>query len=84
MDFIINELNKYIDEDDDNTQNTIEDFFDYLDLPQDSDEAIQYFEGTNVEYGTGREEGLDEFSWEATSYVREAGVDIFFTVPMGK
>ena len=79
MDFLMDELNKYLSEDDDNAQNEIEYFYDYLELPQDSDEAIEFFDnGTDGDNGIGREEGIDEFSWEATSYIRDAGVELVF------
>jgi len=79
MDFLIDELNKYLSDDDDNAQNEIEYFYDYLELPQDSDEAIEFFDnGTDGDNGIGREEGVDEFSWEATSYIRDAGVELVF------
>ena len=57
MDFLMDELNKYLSEDDDNAQNEIEYFYDYLELPQDSDEAIEFFDnGTDGDNGIGREE----------------------------
>lgn len=76
--FIINELNQFIEEAEGNTSETIYEFYDFLDIPQESWQVMELFEVTDVKSGSGREEGVDEFSWHAESYVRSAGVDLIF------
>ena len=76
--FIINQLNEFIEEDKENASETIEYFYDFLDVPQSTYDVMELFEATNVRGGAGREEGEDEFSWHATSYVRSSGVDLIF------
>ena len=77
-DFIISKLNEFIEEDKDNASESIEYLFDYLDMPQDAWEVIELFDAKDGKSGEGREQGLHEFSWHATSYVRSSGVELIF------
>ena len=76
--FLINNLNEFVAEDKENESKSIYEFYDFLDIPQDSWEVMEVFEAADERSGAGREEGLDEFSWHAESYVNSAGVDLIF------
>lgn len=79
-DSFIGDLEEFFSDNEGNPDLTYDDFYDNLieDAPQDSDEAIDIISCTNIKYGCGFSEGEDDFSWHATSYVNQAGIDLSF------
>ena len=76
-------LNEYINDEEveaDPNENDIYDFIqycqDYGHIYQDPESINDYFNIKEFKEGSGREIGLDEFSWNFESYVRSADVEI--------
>ena len=68
--FIIDELNRFIDDDEGNLSESILEFYDFIDMPQDTWEVMELFEVKDDKSGVGKIKGEDEFSWHAESYIR--------------
>jgi len=69
--FLIDKLNEFVDEDDDNLSAELYDFFDFLDMPQDVHEVMELFQVSD-------QTGQYEYSWHAESYIKDNGVDLIF------
>ena len=69
--FLIDKLNEFVDEDEDNLSAELYNFFDFLDMPQDVHEVMELFQVSD-------QTGQDEYSWHAESYINDNGVDLIF------
>ena len=78
MDLLLVELNRFIECDQKNAHESINEFFDFIDIPQDSYEVMELFEVNDDISGAGSIMGKNEFSWHAESYVKSAEVNLFF------
>ena len=86
--FLIKQLTEYLSNDD--NENEIYDFYQSLDLAEDPDTALEEFtSGHNgadknsdlsidMNYGKGRDFGVDDISWEVVSEIKDAGIEIIF------
>lgn len=70
-DFLIDKLNEFVDEENDNLSAELHDFFDFLDMPQDVHAVMELFQVSD-------QTGNDEYSWHAESYINDNGVDLIF------
>ena len=86
--FLIKQLTEYLSNDD--NENEVYDFYQSLDLAEDPDTALEEFtSGHNgadknsdlsidMNYGKGRDFGVDDISWEVVSEIKDAGIEIIF------
>ena len=86
--FLIKQLTEYLSNDD--NENEVYDFYQSLDLAEDPDTALgEFTSGHNradknsdlsidMNYGKGRDFGVDDISWEVVSEIKDAGIEIIF------
>ncbi|MDA9597086.1 hypothetical protein N9R95_01685, partial [Flavobacteriaceae bacterium] len=73
---LLENLNEFLQEDG-NDDSDLNEFFDYLGLPQTPYDVINHFKHTNYDEGIGREIGVDDICWTAEVYVRQADVELY-------
>ena len=70
-DFLIDQLNEFVDEDDDNLSADLYDFFAFLDVPQCVHDVMELFQVSD-------QTGNDEYSWHVEYYINYNEVNLIF------